>query len=59
VQPPTVTWGGLCADGRNYLAMGWWIATFPGVAIVVTCLAGNLLGDWLRDELDPRNQLRT
>ena len=59
VQPPTVTWGGLCNDGRNYLAMAWWIATFPGLAIVITCLAGNLIGDWLRDELDPRHQLRT
>jgi len=59
VQPPTVTWGGLCADGRSNLSFGWWIATFPGLAIVLTCLAGNLLGDWLRDELDPRHQLRT
>jgi peptide/nickel transport system permease protein len=59
VQPPTVTWGGLCADGRSNLSFGWWIATFPGIAIVLTCLAGNLLGDWLRDELDPRHQLRT
>lgn len=58
VQPPTVTWGGLLADGRNFLSMGWWIATFPGVAIVLTVLAGNLIGDWLRDELDPRHQLR-
>ncbi|HVN96754.1 MAG TPA: ABC transporter permease [Syntrophorhabdaceae bacterium] len=59
VQPPTVTWGGLCADGRSNLSFGWWIATFPGIAIVMTCLAGNLIGDWLRDELDPRHQLRT
>jgi peptide/nickel transport system permease protein len=59
VQPPTVTWGGLCADGRSNLSFGWWIATFPGLAIVLTCLAGNLLGDWLRDELDPRHQLGT
>jgi peptide/nickel transport system permease protein len=59
VQPPTVTWGGLCSDGRNYIAIAWWIATFPGLAIVITCLAGNLLGDWFRDELDPRHQLGT
>jgi peptide/nickel transport system permease protein len=59
IQPPTVTWGGLLADGRSFLSMGWWIATFPGVAIVLTVLAGNLIGDWLRDELDPRHQLRT
>jgi peptide/nickel transport system permease protein len=58
VQPPTVTWGGLLADGRSFLSMGWWIATFPGAAIVLTVLAGNLIGDWLRDELDPRHQMR-
>ncbi len=58
IQPPMVTWGGLLADGRNFLSMGWWIATFPGVAIVLTVLAGNLIGDWLRDELDPRHQLK-
>jgi peptide/nickel transport system permease protein len=57
VKPPTPTWGGMLADGRSYLTYAWWIATFPGVAIVITVLAGNLLGDWLRDELDPRHQL--
>lgn len=59
VKPPTPTWGGMLADGRAYLTYAWWIATFPGVAIVITVLAGNLLGDWLRDELDPRHQLKT
>ena len=58
VQPPTPSWGGMLADGRTYLSFAWWIATFPGMAIVITVLAGNLLGDWLRDELDPRHQLR-
>jgi peptide/nickel transport system permease protein len=58
VKPPTPTWGGMLADGRAYLTYAWWIATFPGVAIVITVLAGNLLGDWLRDELDPRHQLK-
>ena len=58
VKPPTPTWGGMLADGRSYLTYAWWIATFPGVAIVLTVLAGNLLGDWLRDELDPRQQLK-
>jgi peptide/nickel transport system permease protein len=58
VQPPTPTWGGMLADGRAYLTFAWWIATFPGIAIVITVLAGNLLGDWLRDELDPRHQLK-
>lgn len=50
----TPSWGGMLADGRNYLATAWWVATFPGIAIMVTVLAINLLGDWLHDELDPR-----
>ncbi len=54
VQPPTVTWGLMLADGRNYLAGAWWLATFPGVAITVTVLGIIFLGDWLRDVLDPR-----
>jgi len=58
VKPPTATWGGMLADGRVYLTFAWWIATFPGVAIAITVLGGNLLGDWLRDELDPRHQLK-
>ena len=59
VRPPTPTWGGMLADGRVYVTFAWWIATFPGIAIAITVLGGNLLGDWLRDELDPRHQLRT
>jgi peptide/nickel transport system permease protein len=58
VKPPTPSWGGMLADGRAYLTYAWWIATFPGLAIVITVLAGNLLGDWLRDEMDPRQQLK-
>jgi peptide/nickel transport system permease protein len=54
VQPPTPTWGWMLSDGRNYLATAWWLATFPGLAIMLTVLAVNLLGDWLRDTLDPR-----
>jgi peptide/nickel transport system permease protein len=54
VQPPTPTWGWMLADGRNYVATAWWLATFPGLAIMLTVLAVNLLGDWLRDLLDPR-----
>jgi peptide/nickel transport system permease protein len=56
VKPPTPSWGGMLADGRVYLTFAWWIATFPGIAIAITVLGGNLLGDWLRDELDPRHQ---
>lgn len=58
VRPPTATWGGMLADGRVYLTFAWWIATFPGIAIAITVLGGNLLGDWLRDELDPKHQLK-
>jgi peptide/nickel transport system permease protein len=58
VKPPTPSWGGMLADGRIYLTVAWWIATLPGIAIVITVLGGNLLGDWLRDELDPRHQLK-
>src|SRR5204863_113462 len=54
VQPPTPTWGWMLSDGRNYLATAWWLATLPGLAIMLTVLAVNLLGDWLRDTLDPR-----
>jgi peptide/nickel transport system permease protein len=54
VQPPTPTWGGMLADGRVYLSTAWWLATFPGLAILVTVLGINLLGDGLRDTFDPR-----
>ena len=54
VQPPTVTWGRMLADGRSYLATAWWLATFPGVFITLLCLSLLFLGDRLRDVLDPR-----
>jgi peptide/nickel transport system permease protein len=54
VQPPTITWGSMLADSRDHLATSWWLATFPGVAISITVLGTILLGDWLRDVLDPR-----
>ncbi len=54
VPATTPSWGGMVSDGRNYIQANWWIATFPGVAIVVTVLGINLFGDWLRDTLDPR-----
>ncbi|MBI4277212.1 MAG: ABC transporter permease [Armatimonadetes bacterium] len=54
VQPPTPTWGGMLADGRPYLDTAWWVATFPGIAIMVLVLGANLTGDSLRDFLDPR-----
>ncbi len=56
--PPTIpSWGSMLADGRQYLATGWWIATFPGLAIMGTVLAINFVGDWLRDVLDPRSRV--
>ncbi|MCL5950261.1 MAG: ABC transporter permease [Chloroflexi bacterium] len=54
IPPPTPTWGGMLAEGRQYLTSAWWIAAFPGLALALTVLSANLLGDWLRDELDPR-----
>ena len=54
VQPPDPTWGGMLADGRVYITTAWWLATFPGLAILVTVLGINLFGDGLRDTLDPR-----
>ncbi|MDQ7859087.1 MAG: ABC transporter permease [Armatimonadota bacterium] len=54
VQPPTPTWGGMLADSRDYLAIAWWLAASPGLALTLTVLAINLVGDWLRDRLDPR-----
>ncbi len=54
IQPPTITWGVMLAEGRDHLATSWWLATFPGLAISLTVLGTILLGDWLRDVLDPR-----
>ena len=54
IRPPTPTWGNMLADGRAYVASAWWLATFPGVAILVTVLSINMIGDWVRDVLDPR-----
>jgi peptide/nickel transport system permease protein len=54
VPPPTPTWGIMIADGRQYVELGWWTVTFPGLAIMLTVLAVNLLGDTLRDRLDPK-----
>lgn len=53
VQPPRPSWGGMLAEGRDYLSNAWWLATMPGVAISLVVLGANLLGDGLRDLLDP------
>jgi peptide/nickel transport system permease protein len=54
VQPPDASWGRMLAESRDYLTSAAWLATMPGLAIVLTVLGFNLLGDWLRDVLDPR-----
>ena len=54
VPPPTPAWGSMVAEGRDFMAGAWWIATMPGVAILLTVMSLNLFGDWLRDKLDPR-----
>ncbi|MCP1315726.1 MULTISPECIES: ABC transporter permease [unclassified Halomonas] len=53
VDPVIPSWGGMLAEGRTYLQTAWWVSVFPGVAILLTVLGLNLLGDWLRDTLDP------
>ncbi|MBV9824862.1 MAG: ABC transporter permease [Alphaproteobacteria bacterium] len=56
VQPPTPSWGNMLASARDYLLSGeWWLSVFPGAAISITVVAFNLLGDGLRDRLDPRH----
>ena len=54
VPPPTPSWGSMVSYGRDYLASAWWVAFFPGIAIFLTVLAFNFIGDWLRDRWDPR-----
>jgi peptide/nickel transport system permease protein len=53
IDPTIPSWGGMLADGRTYLQTAWWVSVFPGLAILLTVLGLNLLGDWLRDSLDP------
>jgi peptide/nickel transport system permease protein len=55
VQPPTASWAGMIASGRNYVTSAPHIATIPGIAIAIAVLGFNLLGDGLRDALDPRS----
>jgi peptide/nickel transport system permease protein len=54
IPPPGPSWGAMLDEGRNYITTGWWLALFPGVAILLLVLGINLVGDWLRDALDPR-----
>lgn len=56
VQPPEAAWGLMLADGRLYITTAFWLAFFPGLAITITVLGANLMGDWLRDTLDPKRR---
>jgi peptide/nickel transport system permease protein len=57
VQPPTPAWGSMLSESRDFLYVAWWLAAFPGAALALTALGVNLLGDWLRDTLDPKLRL--
>ncbi len=54
VQPPTPSWGNILTSGKDYIEFAWWLSLFPGLAILLTVLAYNLLGEGIRDALDPR-----
>jgi peptide/nickel transport system permease protein len=54
IQPPTPAWGSMLSESRDFLFVAWWLAAFPGAALALTALGVNLLGDWLRDTLDPK-----
>jgi peptide/nickel transport system permease protein len=54
LQPPDTAWGLMISDGRGYLSTAWWIPTFPGIAIMITVLGANMIGDWVRDRFDPK-----
>jgi peptide/nickel transport system permease protein len=56
VQAPQSSWGNILADGREYIQFAWWLSVFPGLAILITVLGYNLLGEGLRDALDPKSQ---
>ncbi len=55
VQPPMPSWGNMLGEGRDYLATSWWLASLPGLALAITALSITMLGDFLRDVLDPRS----
>jgi len=54
IPGPTPSWGNMISDGRDYLQTAWWVSAFPGLALFLTVMALNFLGDWLRDRLDPK-----
>ncbi|MEI8218567.1 MAG: peptide ABC transporter permease, partial [Elusimicrobiota bacterium] len=54
VQPPVASWGQMLTTGKEYIHIAWWLSLFPGCAILITVLAFNLLGEGLRNALDPK-----
>jgi len=56
VPPEIPSWGAMLSDGRNYIDIAWWASTIPGLAIMLTVLGANLVGDWTRDRLDPQSR---
>jgi peptide/nickel transport system permease protein len=54
IPPPAASWGNMVNDGRTFIDTAWWMSLFPGIVIGLVVLAGNFLGDWLRDKMDPR-----
>ena len=58
IQPPDVSWGLMVSQGRQYLQTAWWLSIFPGIAIVVTTIAANVLAAWLRIATDPAQRWR-
>ena len=57
VQPPQASWGNIISDGQGYLLSAWWVSTFPALALIITVVSIHLVGDGLRDVLDPRSEM--
>ncbi|MDO1582681.1 ABC transporter permease [Rhizobium oryzicola] len=58
IQPPAASWGAIMSVGREYIERAWWIVAFPGACLFLLVFSVNVLGDWLRDQLDPRSRSR-
>lgn len=58
IQPPAASWGSIMSVGRQYLERAWWMVAFPGVSLFLLVFSVNVLGDWLRDQIDPRSRAR-
>ena len=58
IRPPTASWGTMAATGRTFITLAWWMTVFPGLAIFLAVVSLNLVGDGLREALDPRQRRR-